>query len=210
MQILPAILARNEAEFITKLERVRSLGLSLHIDVMDGVFVPQTTWAPPDRVRDLLVGIPFEAHLMVHDPEHAVPVWLATGAERVIFHAEASPREQLICKATGEDCAKLCLAINPETPISEIVPFLDLYQHIMIMGVTPGASGQPFNPEVLAKMEEIARLRPAITLSIDGGMSPTTCKSAQQSGATRLIAGSSLTDSPDPTSALSAFRIALE
>ena len=210
MTILPAILAHDEADFIAKLEKVRALGLPLHVDVMDGKFVPETTWAPPDRVRDLLAGIPFEAHLMVAEPEHDVPVWLATGAERVIFHAEASPRERLICKGTGEDCARLVLALNPDTPLSEIVPLLDLYQHVMCMGVIPGASGRDFHPEVLQKLEELHRLRPGVTLAIDGGMTPATCAAAKAAGATRIIAGSALTGTTDPAAALTEFRKALE
>lgn len=206
---LPAILAKDEQEFIAKVEKVRSLGQPLHIDVMDGKFVPQETWAPPDRVRDILGDTPFEVHLMVADPEHSAIVWLATGAVRVIVHAESTTRESMICRSAEHDCSRLSLAVNPETPINSLGDLINEYPSVMVMGVTPGASGQPFQTVAIEKIRELKRLKPDLEIAVDGGMSPETVRSVVEAGASRIISGSALTGSPDPESALAAFRQAL-
>lgn len=209
IEILPAILAHDEAEFMRKVERVRSLGAMLHIDVMDGVFVRNTTWSPPDRMRQLLDGMPFEAHLMVSNPEHAAPIWLACGASRVIFHAEATTKESLICRATVEECANLAVAINPDTPVSRITHLLDSFRQIMVMGVTPGWSGQQFQEIALEKIAMLKALRPSITILVDGGVKPENAARIAAAGADVLVAGSALTDHPDPAEAIVGLRHAV-
>lgn len=201
VEILPAILAHDEAEFMKKMDRVRPLGAPLHIDVMDGIFVKNTTWAPPDRMRVILDGVPFEVHLMVSNPEHAVPIWLACGADKVIFHAEATTKERLICRATAEECAKLAMAINPDTPISRITPVLDAFASVMVMGVTPGWSGQAFQEIALEKIRALKGLRPDISITVDGGVKPENAAIVAGAGADRIVSGSSLTEHPDPAEA---------
>lgn len=209
VEILPAILAHDEEEFMKKVERVRALGAMLHIDVMDGIFVKNTTWSPPDRMRLLLEGIPFEAHLMVSNPEHAAPVWLASGASRVIFHVEATTKESLICRATAEECANLAIAMNPDTPISRITHLLDTFKQVMIMGVTPGWSGQPFQEIALEKIAMLKSLRPSIKIEVDGGVKPENAARLAAAGADVLIAGSALTEHPDPAEAIVGLRRAV-
>lgn len=207
--IVPAILARDEEEFVRKVDRVRALGLPLHIDVMDGIFVEHKTFAPADRMRELLDGLEFEAHLMVSNPEHAAPIWLACGASRVIFHVEATTKESLICRATAEECTNLSLAINPDTPISSLSPFLDTFRRAMVMGVPPGRSGQPFDEIAIEKIKALKRLRPAILVTVDGGVKPENAKQLADAGADMLIVGSALTDAEDPADALMRLKNAL-
>lgn len=204
--ILPAILAHDEGEFLKKVDRVRALGAPLHVDVMDGVFVKNTTWAPPDRLRHLLDGIPFEVHLMVANPEHAVPIWLASGAMRVIFHVEATTKESLICRATAEDCEKLAVAINPDTPVSRITPLLETFRQVMVMGVTPGWSGQAFQEIALEKIRMLRSLRPSLSIEVDGGVKPGNVAAVVAAGADLIVAGSALTDHPDPAEAYVLFK----
>lgn len=201
VEILPAILAHDEAEFRTKIDRVRPLGVPLHIDVMDGIFVKNTTWAPPDKLRLLLEDVPFEVHLMVSNPEHAVPVWLACGAYRAIFHAEATTREALICRATADDCGKISMAINPDTPVSRVTPMLNTLIEVVVMGVTPGWSGQAFQEIALEKIRTLKSLRPSLMVTVDGGVKPENAAGIVAAGADRLVAGSALTDHPDPAAA---------
>jgi ribulose-phosphate 3-epimerase len=208
-KIIPAILAKTEEEFITKVARVRSFAPMLHIDVMDGGFVPETTWAAPEMMRHLLDGIPFEAHLMVANPEHAVPVWIASGATRVVFHAESTEREQMICRATDGRCVDLSIALNPETPISRITADLENYRHLMIMGVTPGRSGQPFQEIALEKVVALKQLRPSLKISVDGGIKPENAARLVAAGADELVIGSAITDAPDPEAAYQAFQQAI-
>lgn len=207
--ILPAILAANEDEFKRQVDHVRSLGLMLHIDVMDGQFVPQTTWAPPERMRELLEGIRYEAHLMVSNPEHLVPVWVAAGADRVIFHVESTERVKLICHAVEPKCDRLCIALNPDTPVSHITPHLEQLNQVLVMGVQPGKGGQPFQDIALHKVRALKELRPTLYVGVDGGVKKTNAEDLASAGTDFLVVGSALTGSKDPELAAAELRAAL-
>lgn len=209
IEIRPAILAKDESEFRAKVEKVRALGLALHIDVMDGKFVPQTTWAPPERMREIIGDLPFEAHLMVADPDAAVPFWFLNGAERVIFHAEAETDHVRICHDAGDRCLDLSLAINPPTDLAEHTATLDDLQHVMVMGVTPGMSGQPFQPVAFDKIRALKKAKPTVRIAIDGGVKPSNAAALAAAGVDVIIAGSALTDQDDPAAALEEFRKAV-
>jgi ribulose-phosphate 3-epimerase len=201
IHVIPAILAKNETDFLTKLARVRSFAPKIHIDVMDGVFVPEITWAPADQMRKILDGLPFEAHLMVSDPEHLSQVWLAAGAEQVVIHSESTKREKMICRAAEDGCGRLSLAINPETPISSIITDLEVYENVTVMSVPPGRCGQAFNEIALDKILAIKNCRPGVTITIDGGIKPGNIRQAVEAGAERIIVGSGILEAPDPEDA---------
>ncbi|MFA6603894.1 MAG: ribulose-phosphate 3-epimerase [Patescibacteria group bacterium] len=205
-QVIPAILARTEEEFIAKIEKIRPLGVMVQIDVMDGRFVPNTTWADPEKIPGLLKGIPFEAHLMVDNPEHMAIVWLAAGAARVFFHIEATEREELILRSADKESGKVGIAINPDTPLSRITPMLDKIKNVLIMGVNPGASGQTMLPITLDKIEALKVIRPALNISIDGGVNLETAPKLIRAGADCLVAANALTNSPDPAAALAELK----
>lgn len=208
-EIHPAILAQDEEDFLRKVERVRGFGMPLHIDVMDGQFVPQKTWAPADRMRQLLAGIPFEAHLMVSNPEHLVPIWLACGASKVFFHAEATTRDSLICRATAEQCVDVGIVLNPDTPVSRVTGELNAYNRMMVMGVTPGKSGQPFQDIALEKIKMLRKLKPSVVITIDGGVKPENARMLAEAGADILVVGSALTEAHDPLAAYDRLMAAL-
>lgn len=208
MQILPAILARTEQEFIEKVEKVRSLGLMLHIDVMDGKFVPESTWAEPGRIVELLKELKFEAHLMVEHPEQAVPAWFKAGADRVIFHAEATTQDSHLIKTAGTRAADLGMALNPDTPISRIMPGAPL-PFIMIMGVYPGRDGQSLQEIALEKIKETKMAYPQSKIIVDGGVTIDNAAQIQTAGADILIIGSHLTGTNDCAAALRSFQEAL-
>jgi ribulose-phosphate 3-epimerase len=209
-EILPAILAHDETEFRAKVEKVRALGLTLHVDVMDGKFVPQTTWAPPEKMRELLGSLPFEAHLMVSDPDKVAPLWFDGGAMRVIFHAESLHDCDAICREAETRGGELALALNPETPVSSISPVLSRLRRVMIMGVRPGRSGQPFQETAIDKIREIKRLRSDMLITVDGGVKPQNARQVADAGADAIVSGSGITDRPDPTTALEDFRRSLD
>lgn len=209
VEIIPAILAASEEEFRTKVEKVRALGLSLHIDVMDGAFVPNVTWAPVDRMKEILGEISFDAHLMVANPEHAVPVWVAAGARHIIFHAESTTHESMICRATDARCVDIGIALNPDTPISRISAEAHELHRVMTLGVTPGRSGQPFQDITIEKIRAIKSLNAALHVSVDGGVKPENARALADAGADALVVGSALTDQADPQMALLKFREAL-
>lgn len=209
MLISPAILATDEEEFRRKVEAVRPLGLPLHLDVMDGQFVPQATWADPGKVKNILGDLPFVAHLMVADPEHAVMVWLAAGAELIYFHAETTNDEELILRAMRGGSDHIGIAINPDTPMSRLTHAIDGLKHVLIMGVTPGRSGQQLQAIAAEKIAALKELRPNLQIAVDGGVRPENANALARAGADILVSGSYLTDAPDPVAALAQLKYAI-
>jgi ribulose-phosphate 3-epimerase len=188
MDIHPAILAKDEAEFRRKVEHVRPLGRTVHVDVMDGKFVEGTTWASVDSVMNIMEELPFHAHMMVINPEHAVPIWAVSGAERVYFHIESTHREDLIIRSVA-DCSELGIVLNPETSVTSVTSWLDRFQSV-----------------VLDKIKEIRTMRPNMHIVVDGGVKPTNILAIAQAGADAVVCGSSLTDQDDPIMAMELFE----
>jgi ribulose-phosphate 3-epimerase len=205
MEIIPAILAQSESEFVKKVERVRPLGLNVHVDVMDGIFVPNLTWADPVAVDEIMDDLTYGVHLMVAAPEHAVPVWAVSGADTVFFHVESTHRHKLIIRAINQP-DKIGITINPGTPVSDIGSLLDVIAAVLIMSVVPGQSGQRFDEGTLNKIKEIKRLRPNLRVLVDGGVKPYNVAAIATAGADAVVVGSALTDSPDPAQSLAEFR----
>jgi len=200
-QIIPAILAATEEEFRQKVDRVKSFATLVHIDVMDGFFVNNTTWAEPEKMKNILGDLPFEAHLMVAAPEHLVMVWLAAGASRVFFHAESTTRDELIVRSAEGQAGRVGITINPETPLSRLSHNIDLFQSVMVMGVTPGKSGQSFQPIAAEKIAALRQLRPSLDIYVDGGVKTGNVDRLIKAGVNSLVIGSALTDAPDPLQA---------
>lgn len=198
IQVIPAILAKTEEEFRQKVEKVRPFATLVHVDVMDGSFVDHKTWAAPEKMKTILGDLPFEAHLMVSEPEHATMVWLAAGASRVFFHAEATTQDDLIVRAAEKMSDKIGIAINPETPLSRLSHNIDLFRSVMVMGVSPGRSGQPLQPITAEKIATLKQLRPSVNICVDGGVKPENIGQLIQAGADSLAVGSALTDTPNP------------
>lgn len=208
MDIYPAILAHSEVEFRRKVEHVRALGLTLHVDVMDGSYVQEQTWAEPSDMEEIMDELPFAAHLMVSNPEHAVPVWSVSGATTVYFHAESTHREELIIRAIGKT-ARLGLAVNPETSLSMLGNLLPKVSALLIMGVPPGRSGQDLHEDALVKIKEAKRHAPHLYVIVDGGVKAHNIAKIAEAGADGVVIGSALTDQPDPLAALAELHQAL-
>ena len=153
--VIPAILAKSEKDFVKKFEKIKAFAPIIHVDIMDGIFVPNNTWADPKKVPGILGNIPFEVHLMVHEPHQAITSWLKAGAARVIFHAEAVADEVAVCESFANDCEKLMVAINPGSALPKLFPAFGAFHQFMVMGVEPGWSGQVFNAGVLEKISTL-------------------------------------------------------
>lgn len=205
MEIYPAILAYDEAEFRRKVEHVRPLGRTVHVDVMDGRFVEAKTWASVEAVMNIMEELPFHAHMMVADPEHSVPIWAVSGAERVYFHVESTHREDLIIRSVA-DCSELGITLNPDTPTTSIIPWLDRFHSVMVMGVKPGRGGQEFQTIALDKVREVKKLRPKMHVVVDGGINPSNIVAVARSGADGVVVGSAITDQEDPIAAIESFE----
>jgi len=196
MRIIPAILAHSLDEFTMKVERIRPLGQLVHIDVMDGKFVDNTTWARPQEVREILKGLEFEVHLMVAEPRKVIPLWCESGASRLFFHPEADARPQEILDLPHDRC-HIGLAISPNVPAESLPALLAKTHDCIVMGVQQGWSGQQLIPETLGKIRLIKAMNHRVKVTVDGGVNLKTVAAVDKAGADAAVMGSALTDADD-------------
>ena len=210
VKIAPSILSADFAALGDDIERVEGGGADqLHVDVMDGRFVPNLTIGPvvvaAIRKRTRL---PLDVHLMIVEPERFVAEFVAAGADMVTVHAEACPHLQRTLAQIRELGAKAGVALNPSTPPDALRYVLDDLDLVLVMSVNPGFGGQAFIPGAHRKIREVKALlgdRP-VEVSVDGGVKAGVAKSLVQDGATTLVAGSAIFGAADPAAAVRALR----
>ena len=204
---MPSILSADFARLGEQVEQVMAAGARvIHVDVMDGHFVPPITIGPliVESLRDLVHdrGGVLDVHLMVERPEHRVDEFAAAGADTLIVHWEATPHVHYALKATREAGLHPALAINPATPPEAVAGLADSFDHLLCMTVNPGWGGQPYIETSTAK---VARLRellgPDTPIEVDGGIDANTAGPVAAAGATLFVAGSAIFDAPDPAAA---------
>lgn len=180
----------------------------LHLDVMDGHFVPNLSYGPMviERMRPL-TSIPFDAHLMVSEPARYLDDYIRAGCEMITIHLEAVPQPTELLREIRRRDVVAGLAINPETPFSAAEPFLRDCDLILVMSVRPGFGGQKFIPDVLSKVTHARAAGGAdLIISIDGGVAKGTIQACARAGTDVFVAGSSVFDEPDYAAALSDLR----
>jgi len=207
IRVAPSILAADFARLGEQVERVMEAGARvIHVDVMDGHFVPPITIGPliVESLRDLVHdrGGLLDVHLMIERPEHRVEEFAAAGADTLIVHWEATPHVHYALKATREAGMNAGLAINPGTPPEAVVGLAESFDQLLCMTVNPGWGGQPYIETSTAK---VARLRellgPGAPLEVDGGIDLGTAAAVAAAGATLFVAGTSVFGAPDPAEA---------
>lgn len=203
VEVLPAILATNEADFKAHLDHaaLRNLAPMWHIDILDGSMFDASCWADP-RVVGAWPDLPeFEIHIMTHNPLPIIDEWHKSvpTLRRAIWHAEvARPLGAIIERATQLGL-ETGLALNPETTLERVTHHLHDLDVLQIMGVHPGASGQAFLGEsILAKIRRARAQFPALAISLDGGVSTQNARAIIGAGVTRLVASSALWSSHQP------------
>jgi ribulose-phosphate 3-epimerase len=168
---------------------------ALHIDIMDGHFVPNLSMGPAicAAARRACPKAMLDVHLMVSDPAAYAPPFIEAGANHITFHIETVDDPLALRDEIHSLGASAGLALNPETPLEAIEPYIEEFDLLLVMSVHPGFGGQSFIPEVLSKVEAIAPvLRPNQRLEMDGGISPTTAASCRHAGCDVLVAGSAI------------------
>jgi ribulose-phosphate 3-epimerase len=212
IKIAPSILSADFAMLGADIARVESAGADqLHVDVMDGRFVPNITIGPPvvAAVRKR-TRLPLDVHLMMVEPERYISEFVAAGADMVTIHLEACTHLQRALAQIRELGAKAGVALNPSTPASALEYVLDDLDLVLVMSVNPGFGGQSFIPSAHRKIREVRTLLGArpVEVSVDGGVKAGLAKSLAEDGASVLVAGSAIFGAADPGEALRAIRAA--
>ena len=215
MKLAPSLLSANFARIGEEIAAVVDAGADyLHLDVMDGRFVPNITWGPK-IIGDLrpLTKLPFDAHLMIVEPERYVEAFVAAGADIVTFHLEATPHAQRLLGHLRGLGVKAGIALDPQTPISALVDIVEDCDLLLVMSVNPGFGGQSFLTRSLAKIREaralVAQRNPRCEIEVDGGINSQTLPLVAEAGADIAVMGSAVFDGIDPAARLRSLRASL-
>ena len=202
IKISPSILASDYANLQSELDRISTSDL-IHVDVMDGHFVPNISiGAPVVASIKKVCNVPFDVHLMISNPLDYVEDFANAGADIICFHTECdSDVEKTVDKIISLG-KKPALAIKPATPVDDVVKYLDKLSMVLVMTVEPGFGGQSFMESTMPKIEAIRKINPDIDIEVDGGINPETIKIASRAGANVFVAGSAVFNSENPEKAI--------
>jgi ribulose-phosphate 3-epimerase len=204
IEVLPSILSADMARLGEEIEAVKRGGArAIHVDVMDGHFVPNITIGPPvvrslRRATDLLLDV----HLMIEEPDRYIPEFVAAGADAVTVHQEACRHLDRTLSLIRSSGAEPGVAINPATPVDALAAVLELVDCILVMSVNPGFGGQQFIPYTLGKARQLDRERQErgldFRIEMDGGITPENVGEVVRAGVDWIVAGSSVFQSGEP------------
>ena len=206
MKISPSILASDYANLQSELKKIEASDL-IHVDVMDGHFVPNISiGAPVVSAIKKVCSVPFDVHLMISDPLKYAEDFASAGADIICFHIESdSDTEETINKILSLG-KKAAIAVKPGTDIDSVIPFLDRLSMVLVMTVEPGFGGQSFMEGVMPKIEKLRALGYKGDIEVDGGVNPETIKIAAKAGANVFVAGSAVFKSENPEDTINLLR----
>ncbi len=211
-EILPSILSADFAHLGEQVALVEAAGCRmLHVDVMDGHFVPNLTLGPP-VVRSLrkVTKLTLDVHLMITDPDRYAPLFIEAGADQVSVHQEVCPHLDRTLRMIQGEGAKAGVVINPSTPVSTLEEVLGVADFVLVMSVNPGFGGQKFIPYTLDKVRRLAALRRDLGLKfaieIDGGVTQDNIGDVIRAGVDWAVAGASVYGKSDPAAAYQALQ----
>lgn len=216
MKIAPSILSADFSNLQRDIELVEKGGADyIHVDVMDGQFVPNITFGPNiiQAIRPI-TKLPLDVHLMIVDPEKYIPAFAKAGADIITVHVEATPHIHRALQMMKDLGVKSGVVINPGTPITMIKHVLPIADQVLVMTVNPGFGGQSFIEETVEKIAELSELREQnnwhYSIEVDGGIVPETAQICQKAGADVFVAGSYIYNSEDPVGQINQLKEALK
>ncbi len=190
-QIIPAILTDDPISLESMVRQAETFTDWIQLDIMDGNFVPSKSVIDTDiEAVSPLLG--WEAHLMVNTPENYVTGFKKAGAQKIVFHYEATQQPRMVIAQAREYDLMVGLAVNPDTPISEILPFVDDLDSVLFLSVYPGYYGKEFMPKVLDKISEFRTAAPYIETGIDGGVKENNITEISRCGVDCIYVGSAI------------------
>lgn len=214
-KLAPSLLAADFGRLGEEIGRVEGLVDYLHLDVMDGHFVPNLTFGMPviSALRRL-TGLEFDCHLMVTNPVALFEPLRRAGADLVTVHVEVHPDPVPAEREARRVGLRFGLVLNPSTPFAAAEPFLETLDVLLVMSVEPGFGGQSFIEEVLPKVEAARKSVDSggsqADIQIDGGITPATARLARDAGADSFVAGTAIFGAPDPAAAIAELRDAID
>jgi ribulose-phosphate 3-epimerase len=204
IEIVPSILSADFSRLGEEIKTVEAAGARiLHVDIMDGHFVPNLTIGPPvvesiSRITNMVLDL----HLMIEDPDRYAPLFIQAGADQISVHQEACRHLDRTLRMIRDEGANPGVVLNPATPVSVLEDVLDLVDHVLIMSVNPGFGGQKFIPRALDKIRKLDGMRQErrlnFAIEIDGGVSRDNIAEIIRAGCDWLVTGSTVFHSADP------------
>lgn len=213
IKIAPSMLSADFSKLGEELQSIEAAGADiLHVDVMDGHFVPNLTFgAPVLKALRKVTTLPFDVHFMVTNPEDYVEEYGKIGCEYFTFHIEAAPHAHRLIQEIKKHGMKAGVSLNPSTPVSVLEDIAEDLDLILIMSVNPGFGGQSFISQALSKIKKAKELLDVVgntkaVIEVDGGVNPETAPLVREAGATLLVAGSAVFGAPDRAKMIQELR----